>query len=330
MATITLVYSILSAAAIALMFTFVLPFMRQLLPGWELHWYANAITGVLTVLLISPFLRAMVMKKNHSEEWKALWFESNRNRLPLLFTILVRGTIAVGFIFYICHYLSRFNNAVIITLGVVAVVLMVVSRTVKQRSILLERLFVNNLRSRDIEARAHGKKRPLYEGRLLDRDIHIADFDVPTNSLWMGSSLKALNLGKRYGVHVSSILRGGFRMNIPDGDYVIYPCDRLQVIGSDEQLAKFGHALETDVIKEDLTLENREMKLRQIIISKSSPFVGKTLEESGIRSIYGCMVVGLEEGKENLSPVNPKRRFEEGDIIWLVGEEESLNTIVQH
>ena len=330
MATITLVYSILSAAAIALMFTFVLPFTRQLLPGWELHWYANAITGVLTVLLISPFLRAMVMKKNHSEEWKALWFESNRNRLPLLFTILVRGTIAVGFIFYICHYLSRFNNAVIITLGVVAVVLMVVSRTVKQRSILLERLFVNNLRSRDIEARAHGKKRPLYEGRLLDRDIHIADFDVPTNSLWMGSSLKALNLGKRYGVHVSSILRGGFRMNIPDGDYVIYPCDRLQVIGSDEQLAKFGHALETDVIKEDLTLENREMKLRQIIISKSSPFVGKTLEESGIRSIYGCMVVGLEEGKENLSPVNPKRRFEEGDIIWLVGEEESLNTIVQH
>ena len=330
MTMITLVYSILSSAAIALMFTFVLPFMRQLLPGWELHWYANAITGVLTVLLISPFLRAMVMKKNHSEEWKALWFESNRNRLPLLFTILVRGTIAVGFIFYICHYLSRFNNAVIITLGVVAVVLMVVSRTVKQRSILLERLFVNNLRSRDIEARAHGKKRPLYEGRLLDRDIHIADFDVPTNSLWMGSSLKALNLGKRYGVHISSILRGGFRMNIPDGDYVIYPCDRLQVIGSDEQLAKFGHALETDVIKEDFTLENREMKLRQIIISKSSPFVGKTLEESGIRSIYGCMVVGLEEGKENLSPVNPKRRFEEGDIIWLVGEEESLNTIVQH
>ena len=330
MTMITLVYSILSSAVIALMFTFVLPFTRQLLPGWELHWYANAITGVLTVLLISPFLRAMVMKKNHSEEWKALWAESNRNRLPLLFTILVRGTIAVGFIFYICHYLSRFNNAVIITLGVVAVVLMVVSRTVKQRSILLERLFVNNLRSRDIEARVHGKKRPLYEGRLLDRDIHIADFDVPTNSLWMGSSLKALNLGKRYGVHVSSILRGGFRMNIPDGDYVIYPCDRLQVIGSDEQLAKFGHALETDVIKEDLTLENREMKLRQIIISKSSPFVGKTLEESGIRSIYGCMVVGLEEGKENLSPVNPKRRFEEGDIIWLVGEEESLNTIVQH
>ena len=330
MALNTLVYSILSSATIALMFTFVLPFMRKLLPGWTLHWYANAITGLLTVLFIAPFLRAMVMKKNRSDEWKKLWHESNRNHLPLLSTILARVVIAVAFIFYICNYLSRFSNAVMITLGFVAVVLMVVSRTIKRRSILLERLFINNLRSRDIEAQVQGKKRPLYEGKLLDRDIHIADFEVPANSLWMGSTLKELNLGKKYGVHVSSILRGGFRMNIPDGDYVIYPCDRLQVIGSDEQMAKFSQALETNVIQEDLKMENREMKLRQLIISADSPFVGKTLEESGIRSIYSCMVVGIEEGKENLSPVHPNRRFVEGDIIWVVGEEDSLNTIVQH
>jgi CPA2 family monovalent cation:H+ antiporter-2 len=328
MAMNTIVYSILSSAAIAMMFTFFLPFLRQLMPGWTLHWYANAITGVLTVLIISPFLRAMVMKKNRSDEWRTLWAESNRNRLPLLFTILVRVVIAVAFIFYIIHYLSHFSNAIMISLGVIAVALMVVSRGIKRRSILLERLFVNNLRSRDIEAQVHGKKRPLYEGRLLDRDIHIADFDVPSNSLWMGSTLKELNLGKRYGVHISSILRGGFRMNIPDGDYMLYPGDRLQVIGSDEQLAKFGNALANDVIKEDLTLENREMKLRQLIIADGSPFIGKTLEESGIRSIYSCMVVGLEEGKENLSAVNPKRRFEEGDILWIVGEQESLNSIL--
>jgi CPA2 family monovalent cation:H+ antiporter-2 len=326
----TLIYSILSSATIALMFTFVLPIMRKMLPGWELHWYANAITGVLTVVLISPFLRAMVMKKNRSEEWRALWRESNRNRFPLLFTVLVRVIIAVSFIFYICNFLSRFSNAVMITLGVVALALMVLSRSIKRRSILLERLFMNNLRSRDIEAQVKGKKRPLYEGKLLDRDIHIAEFDVPTNSMWMGSTLKELNLGKKYGVHISSILRGGFRMNIPNGDYVLYPCDRLQVIGSDEQMANFAHALEHDVIKDDIMLENREMKLRQLMISADSPFIGKTMAESGIRSIYGCMVVGIEEGKENLSPIHPTRRFREGDIIWVVGEEESLKTLVHN
>ncbi len=328
MALNTIVYSILASATIAVMFTFVLPFMRKLLPGWTLHWYANAATGVLTVLFISPFLRAMVMKKNRSEEWKKLWAESNRNHLPLLATVLGRVIVAVAFIFYICNYLSRFSNAVMITLGVVIVAFIIVSRTIKRRSILLERLFVNNLRSRDIEAQVQGKKRPLYEGKLLDRDIHIAEFNVPANSNWMGKTLKELNLGKKYGVHISSILRGGFRMNIPDGDFILYPSDRLQVIGSDEQMANFAHALETEVIQEDTQLENREMKLRQLIISANSPFVGKTLIESGIRNHYSCMVVGIEEGKENLSPAAPNRRFQEGDIIWVVGEEAALQKLL--
>ena len=324
----TIVYSILTSAVIALMFTFVLPFTHELFPSWGLHWYGNAITGVLTVLFMAPFLRAMVMKKNRSEEWRTLWKESNRNRLPLLFTILVRAVLAISYLFYVFNYLSHFTNAIMITIGVVVLALIVFSRSIKRRSILLERLFINNLRSRDIEAQVHGKKRPLYEGKLLDRDIHIAEFDIPGDSVWMGNSLKQLNLGRKYGVHVSSIMRGGQRLNIPDGDYVIYPYDRLQVIGSDEQLSKFQHALATEVFNEETELEKREMKLRQLIIDADSPFIGKTLQESGIRSTYSCMVVGLEEGKENLSSVPATRRFQEGDILWVVGEEEALKALL--
>ena len=144
----------------------------------------------------------------------------------------------------------------------------------------------------------------------------------------MGQTLKQLALGRKYGVHVSSIMRGGHRLNIPDGDYIIFPNDQLQVIGSDEQLSKLQQALATEVLGEEKDIEQREMKLRQLIIGADSPFVGKTLAESGIRSLYSCMVVGLEEGKENLSRVSPQRRFEEGDIIWVVGEQESLNALL--
>ncbi len=328
MAINTIVYSILTSAVIAVMFTFVLPFMRRLLPGWELHWYANAITGILTVLLIAPFLRAMVMKKNKSEEFKALWQESNGNRLPLIFTILVRGLVALSFIFYICNYLTRFTSALIISIGIVILVLIIFSRWVKHRSITLERLFIQNLRSREIEAQVHGKKRPLYEGRLLDRDIHIAEFEVPSDSLWMGQTLKQLNLGQKYGVMISSILRGGRRVNIPDGDYIVFPHDVLQAIGSDAQFTAFSNALQKERLGEDPDLEMREMKLRQLVIGVGSPFIGKTLIESGIRDLYSCMVVGLEEGKESLSVYRPNRRFQEGDIIWVVGEKESLDALM--
>jgi CPA2 family monovalent cation:H+ antiporter-2 len=217
-----------------------------------------------------------------------------------------------------------------ITIGFVVIGLIIFSRWTKRRSITLERLFVQNLRSRDIEAQVLGKKRPLYEGKLLDRDIHIAEFEVPSNSIWMGQTLKQLNLGQKYGVHVSSILRGGHRVNIPDGAYMIFPGDILQVIGTDEQFSVFRDTLEKDVFSEDFDLERREMKLRQLIIGSDSPFIGKTLIESHIRDIYSVMVVGLEEGKESLSPFKPNRKFQEGDIIWVVGERDSLDGLINN
>ena len=324
MGAITVIYSILSAAITAVMLTFFQPFMRRLLP--EL--WANLICGLVTVSLISPFLRAIVMKKNHSEDFKALWTESRVNRLPLLFTVFVRLAIAVGFVFYICNALTNFSKALIISICLVLVAMMILSRRLKRRSIRLERMFVLNLRSRDIEAEVHGHRRPLYEGRLLDRDIHIADFEVPLDSKWSGKTLKQLALGSQYGVLVSSILRANRRLNIPDGDSVIFPGDRLQVIGNDDQLAAFSSAMLSERYEDDYELEKREMKLRRMIISGSSPFVGKTMAECGIRHVYNCMVVGLEEGMENLSQVSPSYRFEKGDIIWVVGEVDDLKRLI--
>lgn len=322
----TIIYSILSAAITAIMLTFFVPFMDKLL-GNQLHFWTDIICGLLTILLISPFLRAIVMKKNHSEEFKALWTDNRLNRLPLIFTILVRLLIALSFIFYICNRLTQFSNALIICIGIALLVLMILSRSLKQRSIRLERMFIQNLRSRDIEAQVLGKKKPLYEGHLLDRDVHIAEIDVPDDSTWVGKTLGELQVGRRFGVHVSSILRGRRRINIPGGDTVLFPNDRIQVIGSDDQLANFNAIINKELHQDDPDIEKREMKLRQIIVNSSSPFIGKTLQESGIRDIYNCMVVGLEEGEENLTAMSPARRFEKGDIIWIVGEEDDLRRI---
>lgn len=320
MLRVTVIYAILSGAAIAIMFTFFLPFIRHVLP----HWWANAVCGLATLLMISPFLRAIVMKKNHSEEFKALWAENVYNRFPLVFTILVRLAVASAFVFYICNYLTRFTNALMISIALAAVALMIISRSLKRRSIKMERMFLQNLRSREIAAEVMGRKRPLYEGRLLDRDVHIADFDVPEDSLWGGKTLRQLGLGSKYGVHVSSILRGILRINIPNGDTIIFPCDKIQAIGSDDQLTAFGSALVREVRQKDPDIEKREMKLRQVVIREGGAFAGKTMKESGIRDKFNCMVVGIEEGKENLSPVAPSRILQDGDIVWIVGEEEDI------
>ena len=325
MARITLIYSILSVATIALMFTFFLPFIRRMMPG--MHWWANGICGVLTVMFIAPFLRAIVMKKNHSEEFRALWNDSRSNRMPLLVTILVRLIIASAFVFYICNYLTRFTNALMMTIAVAVVGIMILSRGLKKQSIKMERMFVQNLRSRDIEQQVLGLKKPLYEGHLLDRDIHISEIEIPENSTWAGLCLADLRLSNRFGIHVSSILRGHRRINIPGGGDIVFPGDKLQVIGSDSQLAAAHAAVAGDIEPDDPDIEKREMRLSQIVIDNHSPFVGKTLPETGLRSEFNCMVVGREEGKENLSMVGPTYKFRLGDILWIVGEEDALKRV---
>lgn len=320
MVRITVIYSILSGASIALMFTFFLPSVRQLLP----HWWANAACGLLTLLFISPFLRAIMMKKNHSEEFKALWNSNPYNRLPLILTIIVRVAVASAFVFYICYYLTRFTNALMISIALAAVALMIISRSLKKRSIKMERLFMQNLRSREIVAEVMGRRRPLYEGRLLDRDVHISDFTIPEDSLWAGKMLRELEFRNRYGVHISSILRGSQRINIPNGGTILFPGDNIQAIGSDDQLTAFSEALNTELHDKDPEIEKREMKLHQVVINRNGIFAGKTLRDSGIRDVYNCMVVGLEEGKENLSQMDPSHKLRHGEAIWIVGEQDDI------
>lgn len=325
----TLIYGILSAAVIAIMFSAALPICRNLSIKWTgSHWIGNAVCGFLTILFIAPFLRSIVMKQNHSEAFKALWTDRRINRLPLTATILARVLIALSFIFYICNYLTRFKNALMIAVAVGLLILMLLSRWLKKRSITLERLFIQNLQSHDIEAQKQGKKKPLFANHLIDRDIHIANLELPDDSLWAGKTLYSLKLRNRFGVHISSILRGSKHINIPNGGTILFPGDKLQAIGNDEQLTKLSKAMKAELQPTITDIEKHEMKLRSFTISKTSPFIGKTLKDSGIRDEYNCMVVGVDEGQKNLTLITPSRSLQAGDVLWVVGEEKDLERIL--
>ena len=325
----TLIYGILSSAVIAIMFSAALPICRNLSIKWTgSHWIGNAVCGFLTILFIAPFLRSIVMKQNHSEAFKALWTDRRINRLPLTATILARVLIALSFIFYICNYLTRFKNALMIAVAVGLLILMLLSRWLKKRSITLERLFIQNLQSRDIEAQKQGKKKPLFANHLIDRDIHIANLELPDDSLWAGKTLYSLKLRNRFGVHISSILRGSKHINIPNGGTILFPGDKLQAIGNDEQLTKLSKAMKAELQPTIMDIEKHEMKLRSFTISKTSPFIGKTLKDSGIRDEYNCMVVGVDEGQKNLTLITPSRCLQAGDVLWVVGEEKDLERIL--
>ena len=210
-----------------------------------------------------------------------------------------------------------------------AVAGMIYSRYLKKQSILIERRFLRNLNIRDISARPKGKTMPHFAGNLLSRDLHMADFTVPADSRWAGSSLSELGLKTQFGIQVVAIFRGNYCINIPGGRERIFPQDRIQVIGSDEQLLKFGSQLEQQLVPgEDCDLSQSEVNLRQFIVDSNSAFLGKTIKESGIRERYKCLIVGMERGDSSLHDPTANTRFEEGDLVWIVGEDTNIYKLI--
>ena len=319
---IVLVYSVLCVAVMVLSFNLFLPLLVSALGDF---W--GKVAGVaVTIVLVAPFLRAMIMKKNHSIEFKALWADNRYNHAPLISVILLRIILGIGFVVYIVEYLFQTSTALVVGIALVLVVLMIFSRFLKKQSIGLERTFVQNLRSKDVHKVYLGEKRPEYAGRLLDRDLHLSDFTVPADSLWGGKTLKELDLGKKYGVHVASIIRGKHRLNIPGGENRIYPGDTLQVIGTDDQLSVFAAQAEkvSDYHSDD-DFEEREMYLKQFVIVAGSPFCKRTIRECGVRNKYHCLVVGIElTTGDSLHKPDVNLPLNEGDILWVVGEKDNL------
>ncbi|WP_300702226.1 cation:proton antiporter [Bacteroides sp.] len=321
---ITVVYSIVSVAIIALTFRFLVPLLHDSLPGI----WGSLLAALIIILFISPFLRAIMIKKNHSVEFVTLWNDSRANRAPLVATIVFRVLLAVSFVMFVIAGLFKVSVSLVFGVAVALVILMILSRQLKKQSILIERKFFQNLRYRDMRAEYLGEKKPEYAGRLLSRDLHLTDFELPGEANWAGRTLAELNFGNRYGVHVVSILRGKRRINIPGASVRLFPQDKIQVIATDEDLNVFSEEMNKSSVMQSDVIEKSEMILRQFRVDENSPFLNKTLKESGIREKYRCLIVGVDRDGETLHAPDPHEPFTEGDVVWIVGENSDVYQLV--
>ena len=320
-----LIYGILCIAICGLSFGLLVPFAEKWIPA---PW-AHILSAVVILLSLAPFLRTLAIKGSHSEAFQTLWEGSRANRAPLVATVVLRYVLALGFVFYVLARLFHISVVLIFVIALVAVFAIISSNFIKHNAQRIERNFMTNFRSRELRAEYLGEKKPEYASRLLSKDMHLADFDVPAEIEWGGKTLAELNFGQRFGIHVVSILRGGLRINIPKATDRVFPQDHIQVIGSDSDLEEFGKQLTQSTVKlEDERYHSGEMLLRCVPVTGLSPFVGQTIRNSGIREHWHCLVAGVEKEDGQLHTPDVTIPFEEGDILWIVGEKEDVDKVM--
>lgn len=323
---IVIVYSVVIIALLILAFNLLVPFIREHIPGT----WGGLVSAVVILSIIAPFLRAIVAKKNHSTEFQLLWDDGYFSRGYLVSLVVFRFVIAIVYVMVVIMTLFKVSIALLLGIACLVVAGIFYSRYLKKQSIQIERRFLQNFRVRDVYARHNSAKiPPKFAGHLLSRDLHLSDFIIPAESLWAGSSLSELALASRFDVMVVAIFRGEGCINIPGGKERLFPQDRIQVIGSDEQLARFGEKLASmtmPVTDSDLTQSG--VCLKQFVIDEQSPFNGKSIRESGIRELHKCVIVGMERAKCSLRRPDADTVLMAGDLVWVVGEEMDVYELI--
>ena len=74
-------------------------------------------------------------------------------------------------------------------------------------------------------------------------------------------------------------------------------------------------------------LEERELKLLEVIIGPNSTFVGKTLEQIGLRRLHGINVLAVHRHDDNLTKELSSLRLQFGDTLLMEGPPDSISQL---
>lgn len=284
---------------------------------------------LITLTLISPFINALLFSKLKTTSFKNLWEDKKFSRGPIVSIIIIRCLLALIFI---SISISKFS--ILASLGIsptlAIIIIIILSKKLHNQYLKTEEHFIFNFNEREYYKRKLLPNDNITK-KLMEKDIHFETFSISSEYKNIGSKLKELHYRERFGINIVSIIRGINRINIPGGNECIYPLDKIIVIGNDEQLNLFKIEIESKIPIEENNIYNDESKeviLQQFVIEEESLLLNSSISESCIREKNQCLVVGIEKDNIPLLTLDITYKFKKGDVIWIVGEKDKINELV--
>ncbi|NDV77733.1 cation:proton antiporter [Dysgonomonas sp. 511] len=327
--TLVAVYFTVSIAILLVFQSFITPYIVEYVPG---SIWGNVISAIITLLAMAPFLRAIMMKKNRSTEFKNLWQDNRLNRGALISLVAFRIIICIVLVLMVLIPLFPKLTVLMVIISLAVVTLIIFSEGFKEQSRRIEARFLENLNLKQLLDEKKAAILPTVANDLRSKNIHIEEFEISQSSSSIGRTLRELNFRQKTGVNIVTIIRGSKKINIPDGNERLYPFDRLVVSGSDEEMLQLAQYLQDKRAQASEMEEEAQhhISLSQYLVEKGSSLIGKTIVSAGIREKTECMVIGVDRGEASIINVEPAIQFQEGDIIWLAGEKDKLNSFEEN
>ena len=309
-----IVHSVIIVAAILLSSKYLLPLVTD-------FQFGNALGALITLVVLSPFLWALSLRRVAVNE-VAILLEERKYRGPILMMLLLRVLLTT---FFIGFLLNIFFSPIFafIALIVALVVYFVFQKKLNAQYHRIENHFLKNLNAREITKAKRSRS------DLSPWDGHMTFFDIATESNIAGKTLEELKIREQIGINIAFIKRGDIIINIPNKNERLFPSDEICVIGTDAQVKEFKSYLDQHEIDVPDTLTETEIVLRQIEL-KNESYIGKSIRDSKLREKTSGLVVGIEKkGKRILNPESDVV-LEKDDILWIVGNKKLLADLVHN
>mgnify|MGYP005851659495 FL=1 len=312
--TQVIIHSIIIVAIILLSSKYILPLVAS-------SRFGNAIAAVITIILLSPFLWALSLRRVAVKEVQEL-MEVRKYRGPIVVLVFLRIVLSL---FYIGFVLNTFFSPGIAFIALVISIIAYVLFPKKLHSLYnkIEKHFLSNFNDRE---QTNSNKR---QNVLSPWDGHMAEFLIANESNLVGKTLEELKIREQFGINIALIKRGDFSINIPTRNERLFPHDEIHVIGTDEQVKEFKKYLDKNEFDAAEIFEEEDIILQQLAL-KNRVCIGKTIRESQIREKTHGIIVGIERNGKRI--LNPESHLvlEADDILWIAGNKKKINEFLKN
>lgn len=333
------IYSTLLFAIMLGTSLYLLPYLQNMqLP------YANFITAGLTLLVMAPLLRAVLVNRAGSAElFSILWFKRRANHLPLMILVLGKVLLAAFSLYFVFNDLAGIHGLLAFVAIALAVYFIASSDWLMGEYLRIESRFLVNLNEKHM--RKHREAQGGEQGHWFDEELFLASYSVAASSPLIGKTMKQLAVRQYYGCNVLQMRTPQATLDMPGGEVTVTKGASLLIIGTESQLK----IMDAAIIQRHLELQLQwgPVTLRQfmlenhayapeeqflslaITIDKHSPILGASLKAADLRHKWSCLVIGLERGAFTFTNPNVDLVFEEDDLLWVLGKQKMMNTLIR-
>jgi len=162
----------------------------------------------------------------------------------------------------------------------------------------------------------------------FDLRPYLAELRIAPGSALAGNTLAQSGLGRDFDLMVLAIIREGKRQLDPPAEASLQAGDKLLVEGSSQAILKIkdvaGIDIQADAKFSDDDLQGEGLRLAEVVLLQSSPFIGRTPKSLQMRERYQIQVLAINRSSGVVHSKIADTRLRLGDVLLVQGNQKQI------